>query len=511
MLLFLSLPSCGREEPADVGAGDGKQAQAQQAGGATSSPLPAVGTYAGADVLARWAERFARVPATAYDAPLPALDDARRAELVDKWATATTSSRRMARYAAEARDQLMQDRPAALAALAAFLELPSNPPDDELRALTMIADYDAPAVVGFCLRHLTDENRLVRLWCVRRLGELDAPHAVPRLLVRIREFYEEDPEVLAAVFETLAIHGNLAGLSRLLAWVGDPAWVERAGPSLIRIVGTCGTPYDESEGWDGLLAKARLHERNWRETGVADRPATAPAGGAPAPENGGGHEAAGDGAPDDRAERDYLAQREWWLLLRDFDEFQLRPVDEARFAAREGGVAAVALLREALGDQRVNVRMPALEALLELRRPGKPCAPEVATLFGDRLCRATALNVYGAIGADDALEVLTRVVDAAPATPATAAPAAPGAPGREVLIAALHGLAELGAARLDLVDMLARRLAATDEDELHAWYLAALLASSRSLRAGYEADLDKMLADKRYHEPTLLEIRRKYR
>ncbi len=450
--------------------------QTQQSPEAKSPGPSASARFEAKDILALWARRFEKRPPGSFDTPLPKLSDQELRQVVDQWFTALSTGRGMQRFANSARDTLLADPGKAIAGLTAFLADKENDVTSKARALSLFAGSPHPILTSFCLQHLDDRKRLIRLECVRRLDEARSLGVIPRLLRRTREFYEEDPEILAAIYKALAHVGNLSGLDTLLSWLQRDDLRALAGTALIDIVALYGPAYEESDGWAGLARKARTLLALWNRDGHVAfiRPERT-------------------WSQDDR----YLLDREFWLFLRHLNGQNLRVVDEARFVGEHAGIAMVPLLRESLTDQRLRQRYHALEVLIALGLPGKPAEKEVRALFGQPLTRSYALNAYGSIHGEGALEVLLGVLRSDPALPDRQ---------KDEKIAALAGLAGLESPAS--FDFLRQLFTQENDVELKAWTAKAWIASSRGARREARAYLQGLLDKKAFHEPTLLEMLR---
>jgi hypothetical protein len=427
--------------------------------------------WKGEDILALWATRFGKVPAGAFDTAIPKLEEKELRQVLDRYFTALSTGRNMQRFARTAREELLAEPAQAVAGLAAFLSDSENDEANRARALALFAGKPHPLLTTLCLQHLDDRQRLVRLECVRRLRETKSIGVVPRLLRRTREFYEEDPEILTAIYVSLAQVGNLSGMETLLSWLSREDMRAHAGTALIDIVALYGPAYVETDGWSGLAKKGQVIQDTWKREGRV--PLLEP----------------------ERTlsiEDRYLLDREFWLFLRHLSEKDLRVVDETRFIGQHAGNAMVPLLRESLRDQRLHQRYHALEVFMTLGPVGKSAEKEIHALLTPPLTRNYALNAYGCIHGEGALGLLLGVLRTSS--------------DQEEQIGALAGLSGLEAPAA--FDYLRERFHAEKSVELKAWVAKAWVASGRGARQEARTYLQKLLDDKAFHEPTLLDMLR---
>lgn len=459
--LMTSLCACRPEAPVKETQGPGK------------APPTA---WKGEDILALWDKRYEKVPEGSFDSPLPKLDEKKLGEAVDRIFTALSTARSMQRFAKTAREELLAQPTDAVAGLAAFLADSQNDGTSKARALALFAGQPHPLLTTLCLQHLDDPERLIRLECVRRIDEARSLGSIPRLLRRTREFYEEDPEILATIYRSLAHVGNLFGVANLLDWLGRDDLRALGGAALIDIVGLYGAAYVEADGWAGLAEKARTLRDLWQEKGSV---------------------AFNDPRKSFTDEDRYLRDREYWLFLRHLTGKELRIVDEARYIGEHAGRTFVPLLRESLRDERLRQRFHSLEVVMTLGPVARSAQDEVRPLLDQPLDRSYALNAYGCIHGDGALQILLDALGANPARPTE---------GKDVQISALAGLDGLESPAA--FEFLRKRFTGEKDMELKAWIAQAWAASARGARKAARGYLQDLLNAKVFHEPTVREMLR---
>ena len=483
LILALLLPACRRSGTPMLGKGSpASPGEARVSAGLPSKPPQF------SDVLGAWAKRFAQPPAGASDAPLPKLPPKALRKFEDLFQTATSTARSLARYRSRAKKDIAAAGPEAVAALDALLTAPEIPHGTKTksnsqpkpRPASSLSDDQSmgvllllPAGEGLatlCLRHLEDAGRpLLRQACARRLGEMGFPHALPKLLRRLK--YETDPDALIAVFLALGKLGNPQGLANLLAWRRDPKWAPRAGAPLAALVQLLGQTYDpKTDGWPGLIRKAQNLLQTFHEKGSLS-PKPSP--------------------PDERTLREY------WLFLRHLNGTKLRPIDDARFICKRAGDQPVPLLRDACLDQHQGVRVRILQILIDLGHPSHPALDRVRPLLADPLCAPYAIEAIGALGGKDAWATLRPLLQdrPIPRTPKD----------RELRIATLKALIHLEEEEsIPLLQQVFRQSAKDLEIQIYA--AAALRTAARSQAQRAENFLKEVLRKKTFHPPTVREL-----
>jgi HEAT repeat protein len=339
-----------------------------------------------------------------------------------------------------------------------------------LLLLTVPDEAAKNALATLCLRHIEDPARpLLRRACASRLGALGFPHAIPKLLRRIK--YETDTDTLIQVFLALGKLGNPSGLANLLAWLQDPKWAHRAGTPMVTLVQVLGQSYDpKKDGWPGLTRKAKHILEVFKQRGNLEKK-TKPS-----------------------SER---TLREYWLFLRHLDGTKLRPIDDARFICKRAGLQPIPLLRKACLDKRQGVRVRILQTLIDLGHPSHAALDHVRQLLADPLCAPYAIEAIGALGGKDAWDTLHSLVEnqASPRTPKE----------RELRIATLKALMHLEEAAS--IPLLQKVFSESKKDlEMRIYAAAALRTASRAEEKRAEEFLKNTLKEKSFHPPTLREL-----
>lgn len=305
---------------------------------------------------------------------------------------------------------------------------------------------------------LEHEDPVVRSNAAYQLGQMGSHASLLPLLLRLK--YEQDPAVSSWLAGALAELGNHAGLPFLSAAMRRADTAQSAGLIAIDILQRAGRDPGEEPTYDELIAGMEQLHAEWLETGVA--------GEVPEP--------------------DALARARFAYHLLNLMEFQLRPVDNARFVLARSGTLAVPFLHMTVNAEEDYLRIHSLEVVVQLGRIAQPLAPDILPLLGDSLCAPTAVQALGAVGAVEALPHLLAILrDGGP----------------ELRIAVAGALGPLGAP--ESVPILAPLVA--DENEsmdlrVNAAFSLGLLEDGGAGRDFLEKCRDEGL----YHESTLAEL-----
>jgi len=103
--------------------------------------------------------------------------------------------------------------------------------------------------------------------------------------------------------------------------------------------------------------------------------------------------------PEITSERQRL---EIWRFVRDLGDFQLRPVDDARFALSSLGEPAAHVLAEALREREDHIRLHAAQTLGRMGPRGHVAGPELVRTLDDPVAGAEAAQALGAVAYKDA-------------------------------------------------------------------------------------------------------------
>lgn len=206
-----------------------------------------------------------------------------------------------------------------------------------------------------------------------RLGSVGQDWVVPRLLVRLVR--EPSEEALLWVAKSLGQYENLAGIDTLrhLAKNAEFPGVQKEALTII-----------------GELAKER-RLGDVTHLALLWRGETPP-----------GMEARPEPEPSPRL------QLEVWRMIASLAEWQLRGVDEARFALGNMNAWAAGPLAEALGDENRYVRLHAAQALERMGPRGRAAGPALVRALDDNLLAAQAAAALGALEHVAAIEPLAQ-------------------------------------------------------------------------------------------------------
>jgi HEAT repeat protein len=258
--------------------------------------------------------------------------------------------------------------------------------------------------------------------CAWRLGRVEQPWVVPRLLLCLK--YETDHETVVWIADSLARYGLLSGLDALfvVAQEGSADVRGHAQGVLLRLQGELG-----ASDWNDLA-------RRWR---------------------------AGEEPPSERlADERYACEA--WRTIAALAEWQLRGVDDGRYVLSRLGSGEARWLGEALADEDVYVRLHSAQCLERMGPRGAPAGPDLVARLDDPQVGPQAAAALGAVGH-------------APAAGPLQERAAAGRP-LELRVAAVRALGQLAPPGLEA---LARPLLEPDEPvDLRCAAAAALLAAA---------------------------------
>lgn len=230
---------------------------------------------------------------------------------------------------------------------------------------------------------LVGEPREVRMGAAALLGDLGDPLAAPPILWRLR--WETDPAVRLAMADALVRLGTDWPLSVFVEAIRGGALAQEAYEAALPVFERAGVRLPSSPTWrdveEALLRVRRAFLRQGRPLGGDPIPLTDPL-------------------------RGRLAR-----LLLGLTEFQLRPVDEARWVLARMGVTPLPLLRLALHAEETYLRTHTLEIVRDLGPPAAALVEDVIALLSDPASRLYAIEALGAMEAFEAAGHLARLLD----------------------------------------------------------------------------------------------------
>lgn len=330
-------------------------------------------------------------------------------------------------------------------------------------------DARAPLALEAALSH---DDAAIRTRCAYALATLGSESSVPALLLRLRVEQDRSAKLwMAGAILKLGIHCPPA-LDAVAANFEDPALSGDASMILNDVLAAAGSTLPPQAGWDDARAAFAKLRDFWVKEGY-------PLGSVPPAFE----------RPEDLEPRLRAALAADLVQL---SEFQLRPVDEARFVLKNLGVLALPLLHLALTASESYVRAHAVEIVRDIGPAAKSLEPAIVALLEDPLTRLTAIQAVGLIGARGASDRLRAFVSGDDLELACASASALGEIGDESSRDALRRMMNDESAAMDLRVYAAYGLARLD----------------RSVDGGGEgaAFLRDAVARKTYHEPTLAEL-----
>lgn len=332
---------------------------------------------------------------------------------------------------------------------------------ERLAACELLARIGTPRAVEHLLSlHEGSPEPWLRAQAAWRLGEVDADWIVPRLVRRLK--YEKDEETVVWMASTLGAQGNYAGLEGLWTLRNQARDEQVRSTATERLAALaegagCATPEEHWELWHSADSEGRLA----RET--------------PSP-------------------RLLLAT---WELIAELsgEHFQLRGVDEARFALSRLGSWATEPLARALHDEDVYVRVHAAQCLERMGARANRAGSALVQALADPTLAGQAAAALGKVAYPSAEPVLRGLL-ADEATEHGLRVACADALAGIGLSASIPALEKrmLSGAPLDLRQACAASLVRLGAGHRAADFLLGALADPAADRQGAEATLEEWLA-----------------
>jgi HEAT repeat protein len=110
-----------------------------------------------------------------------------------------------------------------LAAIAEHLD--SENPQDRMRGITALREYDAPIAVPLLMRCIHDSEMVVRSFVTMGLGYKQTPEAYNHLLLMLES--ESDPNIRAEAANSLSKYGKVAVPHLVKAFHANLSWLMR--------------------------------------------------------------------------------------------------------------------------------------------------------------------------------------------------------------------------------------------------------------------------------------------
>lgn len=330
-------------------------------------------------------------------------------------------------------------------------------------------DDNAVFALELALDH-ADANVRARVAYV--LGERGSVDSLPALLLRLK--VEQEPAAklwLAGAIVTLGNHCAPAW-NAVAERFEDPNLSADAAEIANAALLAAGIPLQENATWDDARAAVAKLRDHWLREGSAM-----------------GAEARPYEKPTDVEPRLMAALA---LALVELSEFQLRPVDEARYVLKHIGRRALPMLRLALTASESYVRAHSVEVARDIGPAARPLEDAILQLLDDPLTRLTATQAAGLLGARSAVPHLQERLIGDDLELACAAAASLGEIGDESSRGALLARMNDEAVAIDLRIYAAYGLARLDRAVEGGGLGAEFLRNAK--------------AQKLYHEPTLDEL-----
>lgn len=258
-------------------------------------------------------------------------------------------------------------------ALAKLLRNPEAPFAERSAAAEALGRLDTPNAASSLLEGIHEfENKALVAHCAYALARTTQDFVVPRLVLRLK--YETDHEAWLWIADALAHFHNYAGLAGLHEVAATSAREDLRGHAAARLAA-----YADELGFES----SQELQRHWDTGNLEERIPSPPAG-----------------------DRHRL---EIWKLIAQLDDFQLRPVDDGRWALSRLGANAVDLLAQALGDESRYIRLHAAQALDRMGPRGGAAGSSLLAALGDPTLAPQAAEALGSVGypgAEPALRAL---------------------------------------------------------------------------------------------------------
>jgi HEAT repeat protein len=209
----------------------------------------------------------------------------------------------------------------------------------------------------------------IRAQSAFQVAQLSSDHVLPRLLMRLK--YETDGETVIWIAAALAQHRNYAGLEGL------------------RVLSVRGATHDVQIQAQSMLKKIA------QDAGFADGESLDTAWNSP--------------DPNGRlpcAKPSLRLRLEAWRCIADLAEFDLRKVDDARFALSHSAGWIVDLLVAALHEESPHLRVHVAQSLERMGGRAQAACSELVRALNEPSLAADAAAALGAIGCTDAIGAL---------------------------------------------------------------------------------------------------------
>lgn len=321
------------------------------------------------------------------------------------------------------------------------------------------------ALEALCRALETAPEPAVRAAAARCLGLARDDRVVPRLVLRLK--YEKDYETVAWLADALARLGALAGLEALevlAARAPDDALRAKSAARLAELAREHG------------LAQAADIRPRWSEGLLAARGEPSPA-----------------------------LVLEGWRWIARLGDWNLRPVDDARFVLVGLEDWIVPMLAEALHEDEVHVRLHAAQALERRGARARGAAPELEAALREPRLAPAAADALGALGVASVAPVLESAartsLDPELRAAATRALGRLGLPRSRPTLEALFASAD----SYDLRQTAAQALLALDPAHPAADFLCESLTDERADAGAAEHALGAWLATRAASDPAAAE------
>lgn len=247
--------------------------------------------------------------------------------------------------------------------------------DEELTSvLEALGAIDSPASADVLAALVNSEkNRVpwVRAQAAFQLSKQSADQVLPFLISQLK--YETDGETVIWIAAVLAKHDNFAGLDGLRVLAGQPA-----NPDVQR---------DAQAMLEKIAADAKFASGDelWNAWNGADEARRVP-----------------------REEPSPRLRLEVWKRIANLAEFDLRIVDDARFALSHGAAWVVEPLTKALHDDVPHVRVHVCQCLERMGPRARAACTELVPALDEPSMGSSAAAALASVGCADAVDALVK-------------------------------------------------------------------------------------------------------
>ncbi len=358
-------------------------------------------------VRTRWEFLATKVPALT---PIQPAQESSELPLEGPFSTIDTALSPQSRFRPIAKEELLQKGDAAISLLLAYSASEDQEPDKRLFALSLLGELSSESAALALLEIAeNDKDPLRRLFAADALGKMQQSWVIPRLILRLKN--EIDPRTTLFAANSLAMLGIF---SHADVFFKDEGF--RAAPEKVLEQIPNGEFYSSIENFVAQLRSADFQDEEQESILLAKTLSE--------------HWRQRDELPFPAVPQENRFEREILRYVQQLANYQLREVDEARYALERLGKTAVPSLLRGLRDENPYIRSHCLEVLGRMGIHGRGAESAIVEIAKDPAHRPPAILTLGKIGASHSLPIMLQALEE---------------PSREVQFAAVQALGLLGA------------------------------------------------------------------